>query len=118
MRNMLHLNNGAMHLGQLVDSGTTFSEIGQLAGTSNTDWSWGVLMADFDNDGWKDMVVTNGYVKDYTDMDFLNFAMGKAVESEETGHQRQHCRTYQTNARLEAFQIRLPQPGRRGYAGL
>lgn len=85
MRNMLHLNNGAMHPGQLVDSGTTFSEIGQLAGTSNTDWSWGVLMADFDNDGWKDMVVTNGYVKDYTDMDFLNFAMGKAVESKKQG---------------------------------
>ncbi|MEY3368501.1 MAG: hypothetical protein RI973_1656 [Bacteroidota bacterium] len=75
MRNMLHLNNGD----------GTFSEIGQLAGTSNTDWSWGLLMADFDNDGWKDMVVTNGYVKDYTDMDFLNFAMGKAVEAKTKG---------------------------------
>ncbi len=75
MRNMLHLNNG----------NGSFAEVGQLAGTSNTDWSWGVLMADFDNDGWKDMVVTNGYVKDYTDMDFLNFAMGKAVESKTQG---------------------------------
>ncbi len=75
MRNMLHLNNG----------NCSFAEVGQLAGTSNTDWSWGVLMADFDNDGWKDMVVTNGYVKDYTDMDFLNFAMGKAVESKTQG---------------------------------
>ncbi len=75
MRNMLHLNNG----------NGTFSEIGQLAGVSNTDWSWGVLLADFDNDGWKDMVVTNGYVKDYTDMDFLNFATGKVVEARQGG---------------------------------
>ncbi len=85
MRNMLHLNNGAMYPNLVIDNGTTFSEIGQLAGISNTDWSWGVLMADFDNDGWKDMVITNGYVKDYTDMDFLNFAMGKAVESKTQG---------------------------------
>ena len=75
MRNMLQLNNGD----------GTFSETGQLAGTSNTDWSWGVLMADFDNDGWKDIVVTNGYVKDYTDMDFLNFATGKAVAAKSQG---------------------------------
>ncbi len=63
MRNMLQLNNGNM----------TFSEIGQLAGVSNTDWSWAPPFADFDNDGWKDLFVTNGYFKDYTDRDFLKF---------------------------------------------
>jgi len=63
MRNMLQLNNG----------NGTFSEIGQLAGISNTDWSWAPLFADYDNDGWKDLFVTNGYFKDYTNRDFLNY---------------------------------------------
>ena len=63
MRNMLHLNNGD----------GTFSEIGQLAGISNTDWSWAPLFADYDNDGWKDLYITNGYVRDYTNMDFLKY---------------------------------------------
>jgi len=63
LRNMLQLNNGD----------GTFSEIGQLAGISNTDWSWAPLFADYDNDGWKDLFVTSGYVRDYTNMDFLNY---------------------------------------------
>jgi enediyne biosynthesis protein E4 len=63
MRNMLHLNNGD----------GSFSEIGQLAGVSNTDWSWSSLFVDLDNDGWKDMVVTNGYLRDYTNLDFLKY---------------------------------------------
>lgn len=63
MRNMLHINNG----------NGTFSEVGQLAGISNTDWSWAPLFADYDNDGWKDLFVTNGYLRDYTNMDFLKY---------------------------------------------
>lgn len=63
MRNMLHINNG----------NNTFSEIGQLAGVSNTDWSWAPLLADYDNDGWKDIFVTNGYTRDYTNMDFMKY---------------------------------------------
>jgi hypothetical protein len=63
MRNMLHVNNG----------NGTFSEIGQLSGISNTDWSWAPLLGDYDNDGWKDLFVTNGYTRDYTNMDFLKY---------------------------------------------
>ncbi|WP_413670952.1 VCBS repeat-containing protein [Mucilaginibacter sp. Mucisp86] len=63
MRNMLQINNG----------NNSFSEIGQLAGISNTDWSWSPLFADYDNDGWKDLFVSNGYTRDYTNMDFLKF---------------------------------------------
>jgi enediyne biosynthesis protein E4 len=63
MRNMLQLNNGD----------NTFSEIGQIAGVSNTDWSWAGLFADFDNDGFKDLFVSNGLGRDYTDADFVKY---------------------------------------------
>jgi hypothetical protein len=63
MRNMLQLNNGD----------GTFSEIAQLAGVSNTDWSWCPLIADFDNDGYKDIFISNGYLRDYTNKDFLRY---------------------------------------------
>jgi len=68
MRNMLHLNEGIDEAGHV-----RFSEIGQLAGVSNTDWSWSALLADFDNDGWKDLFISNGYLRDYTNLDFLKY---------------------------------------------
>ncbi|MCB0847544.1 MAG: VCBS repeat-containing protein, partial [Bacteroidetes bacterium] len=49
-----------------------FSEVGQLAGISNTDWSWAPLMADFDNDGLKDIFITNGIKRDFRNKDFYN----------------------------------------------
>lgn len=81
MRNMLHINNG----------GTTpsFSEVGQLAGLSNTDWSWAPLFADYDNDGWKDLFVTNGFTRDYTNMDFLKY-MGDFLQNNRGGVRRQN----------------------------
>ncbi|MHA4844995.1 VCBS repeat-containing protein [Flavitalea antarctica] len=72
MRNMLQLNQGSDRNGNLV-----FSEIGQLAGISNTDWSWAGLFADFDNDGWKDLFVTNGYLRDFTNLDFLKYSVSE-----------------------------------------
>ena len=66
VRNMLQLNNG-------LDQGIKFSEIGQLSGIYQTEWSWSPLLADFDNDGNKDLLVTNGFPKDITDKDFANF---------------------------------------------
>jgi hypothetical protein len=67
-RNMLQLNNGT------ADSIPRFSETGQLAGISETDWSWSVLLADFDNDGWKDIHITNGIGRDFINGDFLEFS--------------------------------------------
>ena len=63
MRNTLQLNVG--------EGG--FSEVGAMAGVSNTDWSWSPLLADFDNDGWKDLYITNGYYRDVTNMDYLSY---------------------------------------------
>lgn len=65
MRNVLQLNQGEGN----------FSEIGTLSGISNTDWSWSVLMADLDNDGWKDMYITNGYRRDVSNLDYLTYTV-------------------------------------------
>ena len=75
MRNMLQINNG----------NGTFSEIGQLAGISNTDWSWAALFADFDLDGWKDLYISNGYEKDYTNMQFLKFTVDEQMKAQQAG---------------------------------
>ena len=69
VRNTLQLNNGPSP----VDGQIHFSEIGQLAGIHQTGWSWSGLLADFDNDGWKDLFVTNGYLRDITDKDFIDY---------------------------------------------
>ncbi|RMB63922.1 RNA-binding protein [Dokdonia sinensis] len=64
MSNMLHVNNNEGY----------FKEVGQLSGISKTDWSWAPLIADFDNDGLKDIYITNGIYRDITNQDFLNRA--------------------------------------------
>jgi hypothetical protein len=63
MQNCLQLNNGD----------GTFSEIAFSAGVSASDWSWGALFFDMDNDGWKDIFVSNGIYKDLTDQDYIEF---------------------------------------------
>jgi len=67
MRNTLQLNNGDF------GGSPSFSEIGQLSQIDATDWSWAPLFADFDNDGLKDLFITNGYLRDVTDLDFINY---------------------------------------------
>ncbi|MBC6368272.1 VCBS repeat-containing protein [Algoriphagus sp. AK58] len=64
VRNMVHLNNG---------SGVPFSEIGMMSGVYQTDWSWAPLFADVDNDGNRDLLITNGFPRDITDKDFANY---------------------------------------------
>ena len=71
MRNMLQLNRGVHPEGDTLIP--YFSEIGQLAGMSETDWSWSVLLADFDNDGYKDISITNGMGRDLINSDFINY---------------------------------------------
>ena len=70
MRNTLQLNRGVFS-----DSVVRFSEIAFQAGVSSTDWSWAPLFADFDNDGYKDLFIANGYRKDVTDLDFIFFGL-------------------------------------------
>jgi hypothetical protein len=69
-QNMLHRNNGD----------GSFSEMAQLAGVANTDWSWSALFADFDNDGKKDLFITSGYAKDNTDMDFMKYRITRQMQ--------------------------------------
>lgn len=71
-RNMLQINNGLYPRSDT--SIPFFSEIGQFSGISETDWSWSVLIADFNNDGWKDMHITNGIGRDFINGDFLEFS--------------------------------------------
>ncbi|TLF42258.1 VCBS repeat-containing protein [Maribacter aurantiacus] len=63
-RNMLQKGNG---------NGVPFSEIGLMSGVSKTDWSWSPLFADMNNDGHKDLLITNGFPRDITDLDFGDF---------------------------------------------
>ncbi|WP_339751216.1 VCBS repeat-containing protein [Algoriphagus aquimarinus] len=70
-RNMLHINNGD----------GTFSEMGRLANVEATDWSWGALIFDMDNDGKRDIFVANGIYQDITDLDYLNFIDDDATKS-------------------------------------
>jgi len=77
-RNVLQLNN----------RNGSFSEIGRFSGVDATDWSWGALIMDLDNDGWKDLFVANGIYKDLLDRDYLDFysnpaLMRSMIESEE-----------------------------------
>ncbi len=59
---------------QLNKKNGTFSEIGGYSGVNATDWSWAPLWVDFDNDGWKDLFVSNGIPKRYNDMDFVKYS--------------------------------------------
>ena len=84
MRNTLQLNNG---MGP--DGEPSFSEVGQLGGVHGTDWSWAPLFADFDNDGLKDLFISNGYRRDVTNLDFIVYSQESTTMSEPAGRKQQ-----------------------------
>jgi len=71
MRNMLQLNNGD----------GSFSEIGCLAGVSASDWSWAPLLADFDNDGYRDLFISNGQRRDMNNLDYMTYDLDSVVRA-------------------------------------
>jgi hypothetical protein len=72
MQNTLQLNLGNTH----------FSEVSNLAGVSKTDWSWGALLLDMNNDGFKDIFVCNGIYNDLTNQDFMNFFANDIIQKQ------------------------------------
>jgi enediyne biosynthesis protein E4 len=72
VRNTLQLNMGN---NSAVDSfqHPVFSDIAYYSGIAGTDWSWAPLVADFDNDGFRDIIITNGFPRDVTDHDFIAY---------------------------------------------
>lgn len=74
-RNTLQLNN----------ADGTFSEIANYAGVAETEWSWAPLVVDFDNDGWKDIYVTNGLKRDITDWDYKVFILDSVIRTMNSG---------------------------------
>ncbi len=71
MRNMLQLNNG----------NGSYSEIASLAGIAQTDWSWAPLLMDFDNDGFRDLFVSNGQRRDVTNLDYMNYTLDSVMKA-------------------------------------
>ncbi len=70
MQNSLQLNTGNQH----------FAEIAYYSGVAKTDWSWGALLFDMDNDGYKDIYVCNGIYHDLTDQDFIDFFANEIIQ--------------------------------------
>ncbi|MEQ9424630.1 MAG: VCBS repeat-containing protein [Cyclobacteriaceae bacterium] len=70
IQNTLQVNNG----------NGTFSEIAYYSGVAKTDWSWAGLLFDMDNDGFKDIYVTNGIIHDLTDIDFVDFFANEVIQ--------------------------------------
>ncbi len=89
MRNMLHSATGQGR----------YREVGQLSGISNSDWSWSALIADYDLDGLQDIYVTNGYMRDYTNMDFLAYTVDMKLQGVDI----------QSQERLEEVLTQMPR---------
>ena len=73
VRNVLQLNQGPANNAGNKQGEINFSEIGRLAGVQATDWSWGALITDLNNDGQKDIFVANAIFKDLTDQDYIQY---------------------------------------------
>ncbi|MDN5211780.1 VCBS repeat-containing protein [Fulvivirgaceae bacterium BMA12] len=97
MRNMFQINRG-----YIPGKGYIFSEIGQLSGIHQTDWSWSALAADFDNDGFRDIFITNGIQKDLTNKDFASYRRN-VMENPSKTKEEHEVRIYQFLKELEGI---------------
>lgn len=78
VRNMLQMNSGPTPDGHPV-----FNDKGFMMGVYETDWSWCPLVADFDNDGFRDLIITNGLPRDVTDLDYIAYGSGQRAGAQE-----------------------------------
>lgn len=95
MQNTLQINNG----------NNTFSEIANYAGVTATDWSWAPLFADFDNDGYQDLFITNGFRRDFTDMDFMKYTFAEEEKKHLLKGKSKYISTSGENAFRKSFQL-------------
>jgi hypothetical protein len=79
VRNVLALNQGPGVGDNDTIGAPVFSDIAFMSGISQTDWSWTPLVTDFDNDGYRDLVITNGFPKDVSDHDFMSYRKDAAA---------------------------------------
>jgi len=75
MKNSLQLNN----------CNGSYSEIAFMAGVAATDWSWTSLFADFDNDGWKDLFISNGYMRELSNLDYIRYELDSLIKGFRSG---------------------------------
>jgi hypothetical protein len=84
LKNKVFRNQSTRNMLQVNNHGSYFTEIGQYAGVFSTNWSWAPLFCDFDNDGNKDLYVSNGVGKNTINLDFMNFTM-ELVKKKQSG---------------------------------
>jgi len=106
--NTLQLSHGRTRDGRVV-----FSDVADIAGVARTDWSWSTLLADFDNDGWKDIFIANGYPKAVNDFDYQTAALA-ARRSRDTAQGRR--RGLELLAQVHTY--RLPNHAFRNTGGV
>lgn len=106
VRNVLQLNQGPrLHQHDSIGE-PVFSDVSYFSGIAETDWSWAPVVTDFDNDGYRDIIITNGFPKDVTDHDFIAFRdeavnlASKETLLEEIPEVKLHNYAYQNNGDL------------------
>jgi hypothetical protein len=117
-RNMLHLNRGPATKDNSTSKVTyhLFSEIGQLAGIHATDWSWAPLFVDLDNDGCKDLFISNGIFRRLNDLDYLNFVNREEIQMEIGGRVAQLTPTAIEMDKLAEIVQHMPSVPEANYA--
>ncbi|MEP7196440.1 MAG: VCBS repeat-containing protein [Saprospiraceae bacterium] len=98
MRNMLQLNNGNKN----------FSEIGQMSGVHNSDWSWSVLLNDFNLDGNKDIFISNGYYRDFLNKDFFKPMLNHTQEMKDKGESMESIKRFLRQQNASMNQTKVP----------